>query len=53
MPPVATLESGGHRRTLPVASIADMVAPSGKAALVCPGNVLTITLQSVRLDLKR
>jgi hypothetical protein len=50
---VATLESGGHRRRLPVASIADMVAPSGKAALACTGNVLTITLQSVRLDLKR
>src|SRR4030095_372873 len=37
---VATWESGGHRQTLPVASIADMVAPSGKAALACPGNVL-------------
>ncbi|HWJ52911.1 MAG TPA: hypothetical protein VNT24_06010 [Propionibacteriaceae bacterium] len=49
----ATLESGGHRRTLPVASIAEMVAPSGRATLACPRNVLTITLPSVRLDLQR
>jgi hypothetical protein len=49
----ATLESGGQRQTLPVASIAEMVAPSGKATLACPQNALTITLSSVRLELKR
>ncbi len=49
----ATVESGGQRQKLPVASIAEMVAPSGKATLACRGNALTITLTSVRLELKR
>jgi hypothetical protein len=49
----ATLESGGQRQTLPVASIAEMVAPSGRATLACPRNVLRITLTSVRLELER
>jgi hypothetical protein len=49
----ATLEFGGQRQTLRVASIAEMVAPSGKATLGCPRNVLRITLTNVRLELER
>jgi hypothetical protein len=49
----ATVESGGQRQTLPVASIAQMLAPTGKATLACPRNRLTITLPTVRLQLKR
>jgi hypothetical protein len=49
----ATVVSGGQRQTLPVSSIAEMLAPTGKASLACPHNVLTITLPTVRLDLRR
>lgn len=48
-----TLESGNQRQTLPMASIARVVAPSGKATLACPGDVLTIALPTVRLELER
>jgi hypothetical protein len=48
-----TLESGDQRQTLPMASIASVVAPSGKATLACPKGVLTIALPTVRLELER
>ena len=49
-----TLESGDKRQTLPMASIATVVAPSGKATLACPKkDVLAIALPTVRLELER
>jgi hypothetical protein len=48
-----TLESGSQRQALPMASIATVVAPSGKAALACPKGVLAIVLPTVRLELER
>ena len=48
-----TLESGDQRQTLPMASIATVVAPSGKATLACPKDVLVIALPTVRLELER
>jgi hypothetical protein len=48
-----TLESGDKRQTLPMASIAQVVAPEGKATLACPNDVLGIALPSVRLELER
>jgi hypothetical protein len=49
----ATVTYEGERQRLPMASVADMVAPNGKATLGCSQNVLTITLSSVRLRLER
>jgi hypothetical protein len=48
-----TLESGDQRETLPMASIAKMVAPNGKATIACPDKVLLIALPTVRLELER
>ena len=48
-----TLESGNQRQTLPMAAIAKVVAPSGKATLACPNDVLAIALPTVRLELER
>jgi hypothetical protein len=48
-----TLESGDQRETLPMASIAKVVAPSGKATIACPDKVLLIALPTVRLELER
>ena len=48
-----TLETGSQRQTLPMASIARVVAPSGKATLACPSDVLAIALPTVRLELER
>jgi hypothetical protein len=48
-----TLQSGSQRQTLPMASIAKVVAPSGKATLACPEHVLAIALPAVRLELER
>ena len=42
-----------ERQTLPMASIAKVVAPSGKATLACPKGVLAIALSDVRLELER
>ena len=39
--------------TLPMSSIAKVVAPSGKATLACPKGVLAIALPDVRLELER
>jgi hypothetical protein len=36
-----------------MASIATVVAPSGKAALACPKEILVIALPTVRLELER
>ena len=48
-----TLVSGSQRQTLPMSSIAKVVAPSGKATLACPQDVLAIALPNVRLELER
>lgn len=48
-----TLVSGKERETLPMSSIAKVVAPSGKATLACPADVLAIALPNVRLELER
>ncbi|HEV2927226.1 MAG TPA: hypothetical protein VGW74_00925 [Propionibacteriaceae bacterium] len=48
-----TLESGDQRQTLPMDSIATVVAPRGKATLACPKEVLVIALPTVRLELER
>jgi hypothetical protein len=48
-----TLVSGDQRETLPMPSIAKVVAPSGKATLACPKGVLAIALPTVRLELER
>ena len=48
-----TLVSGDRRETLPMASVAKVVAPSGKATLACPKGVLAIALPNVRLELER
>ncbi len=48
-----TLQSPDQRETLPMSSIAKVVAPSGKATLACPKNVLAIALPTVRLELER
>jgi hypothetical protein len=48
-----TLESGDQRETLPMASIAKVVAPSGKATIACPDKVLLIALPTARLELER
>ena len=48
-----TLVADGRRETLPMASIAMVVAPSGKATLACPKGVLAIALPDVRLELER
>ena len=49
----ATVVYGNERQALPMASVAEMVAPTGKARLSCSEKVLAITLDSVRLQLKR
>ena len=49
----ASVVYGTERQTLPMASVAEMVAPTGKARLACSRHDLTITLDSVRLKLKR
>ena len=36
-----------------MASIAKVVAPSGKATMACPNGVLAIALPTVRLELER
>lgn len=48
-----TLEAGGQKQTLPMAQVAQVVAPSGKATLACPSGVLLIALPTVRLELER
>ena len=48
-----TLKAGTERRTLPMASIAQVIAPSGKATLACPKNTLLIALPAVRLEFER
>jgi hypothetical protein len=48
-----TLASGNERQTLPMSSIAKVVAPSGKATLACTEEVLAIALPDVRLELER
>jgi pyruvate/2-oxoglutarate dehydrogenase complex dihydrolipoamide acyltransferase (E2) component len=48
-----TLQSGSERRTLPMASIAQVIAPRGKATLACPENTLLVALPTVRLEFER
>ena len=48
-----TLVSGAQRQTLPMASIAKVVAPSGKATVACPKHGLAITVPTMRLELER
>lgn len=48
-----TLEAGGQKQRLPMAQVAQVVAPSGKATLACPSGVLLIALPAVRLELER
>ena len=48
-----TLQSGSERRTLPMASVAQVIAPRGRATLACPSNVLLIALPTVRLEFER
>jgi hypothetical protein len=48
-----TLQAGDQRQTLPMASIAQVIAPRGAATLACPENVLLVALPSVRLELER
>jgi len=48
-----TLQAGNERRTLPMASIAQVIAPRGQATLDCPGNVLLVALPTVRLEFER
>ncbi len=48
-----TLQAGSERRTLPMASIGQVIAPQGTATLACPEDVLLITLSTVRLELER
>jgi hypothetical protein len=48
-----TLEAGGERETLPMASIAQVIAPRGEATLACPENVLLVALPTVRLEFER
>lgn len=48
-----TLEAGGQKQTLPMAQVAQVVAPSGRATLACPSGVLLIALPTVRLELER
>ena len=48
-----TLTSGDQRQTLPMSSIAKVVAPSGKATLACPKGVLAAAFPNVRLELER
>lgn len=48
-----TLQAGGERQTLPMASIAQVIAPRGAATLACPENVLLVALPTVRLEFER
>jgi hypothetical protein len=48
-----TLQAGSERRTLPMASIGQVIAPRGRATLACPRNVLLVALPTVRLELER
>ena len=48
-----TLQAGDQRQTLPMASIAQVIAPRGAATLACPENVLLVALPSVRLEFER
>ena len=48
-----TLAAGGQKQSLPMAQVAQVVAPSGNATLACPSGVLLIALPSVRLELER
>jgi hypothetical protein len=48
-----TLQAGEQRQTIPMAQVAQVVAPSGKATLACPSGVLLIALPTVRLELER
>ena len=48
-----TLQAGNQRRTLPMASVAQVIAPRGEATLACPKNVLLVALPTVRLELER
>jgi hypothetical protein len=48
-----TLQSGNQRQTLPLSSIAQVVAPDGEATLTCREDVLAIDLPAVRLELQR
>jgi len=47
------LQAGNERRTLPMASIAQVIAPRGTATLACPENVLLVALPTVRLEFER
>lgn len=48
-----TLQAGSERRTLPMASVGQVIAPRGRATLACPENVLLMALPTVRLELER
>jgi hypothetical protein len=48
-----TLVSDNQRQTLPMSSIAQVVAPSGKATLACSNGVLAAAFPAVRLELER
>jgi hypothetical protein len=48
-----TLQAGNQRRTLPMASISQVIAPRGRATLACPENTLLIALPTVRLEFER
>jgi hypothetical protein len=48
-----TLVAGDQRQTLPMSSIAKVVAPSGKATLACSQGVLVAAFPAVRLELER
>jgi hypothetical protein len=48
-----TLVSGDQRQTLPMSSIAKVVAPRGRATLACPKGVLAVAFPHVRLELER
>jgi hypothetical protein len=48
-----TLQAGSERRTLPMASIGQVIAPRGRATLACPENMLLVALPTVRLELER
>jgi hypothetical protein len=45
--------AGDQRQTLPMSSIANVVAPSGKATLACSKGVLAAAFPAVRLELER
>ena len=48
-----TLTAGEQKQSLPMAQVAQVVAPSGNATLACPSGVLLIALPAVRLELER